>query len=35
MFRASAYRYPDSFDLAADDVNPALNFKPGHVAAIL
>jgi Tfp pilus assembly protein PilF len=35
MFRASAYRYPDSLDLAADDVNRALRFKSDHVGTIL
>ena len=35
MFRASAYRYLDSLELASDDVNRALSLKPDHVAAYL
>ena len=35
VFRASAYRYLDSLELASDDVNRALSLKPDHVAAYL
>ena len=35
MFRASTYRYSDSLDLAADDINRALGFKSDHVATLL
>ena len=35
VFRASAYRYLDSLELAADDVNRALAMNPDHVAAYL
>ena len=35
MFRASAYRYLESLELAADDVNRALELQQNHVATYL